>query len=193
LNHSKFIIDTESLGQHLANYRPWCRLHVRKLLYRQLGRRIDESDVIQSAWMEAFRKLDQFRGESEAEFFGWLKKILDNNLKNVIRDNMADKRDFRKEHELGAPMESASIQWFEPVAPGSSPSNRVIKGESALELASAMETLPENQRVAIELRHLQRLKLSEVCGEMGKTPDAVMSLIRRGMIKLSETLGASTG
>jgi RNA polymerase sigma-70 factor (ECF subfamily) len=165
---------------------------VRKLLYSKLGRRIDESDVIQSAWLEAFRKLEQFKGKTEAEFFAWLKTILDNNLKNVIRDNMADKRDFRKEHEFAVEMESASIRWVEPVAAGSSPSNRLIQGESALELAAAIEKLPENQRVAIELRHLQGMKLSAVCAEMKKSPDSVVSLIRRGMIKLSELMEAST-
>lgn len=159
------------------------------MLYAKLGRRIDESDVIQTAWLEAYRKLDQFNGTSEAEFFGWLKKILENNLKNVIRDNMAEKRDFRKEQEYAIDMESASIHWQEPAAPGSSPSNRMIKGESALALASAIESLPENQRLAIELRHIQGLKLSQVCEDMGKTPDSVVSLIRRGMTRLSELLG----
>lgn len=156
-----------------------------------MGRRLDESDVIQTTWLDIVSRLDQFNGSTEGEFFAWLKKILENNVKNAMRNNMADKRDVRKELNLVDDMESAAINWFEPIATGSSPSNRLINGESALSLAAAIESLPDNQRIAIELRHLQGMKLSQVCEIMEKTPDAVVSLIRRGMIRLREILSDS--
>ena len=184
--------DKSVVGELLENYRPWCRIFVRQSLFNQLRKRLDESDVIQSTWVDVIRKLDSFKGKTEAEFFGWLKKILDNNLKNVIRDNMAEKRDFRREQDFAIQLDSVSLNWWEPVAPGSTPSNRMLKGESALRLAEAIEALPENQRTAIELRHLQGLKLKEVCDAMDKSPDAVVSLLRRGLEKLSVTLAEST-
>lgn len=185
-------IDKSNVGELLENYRPWCRVFVRQSLFRQLGRRLDESDVIQSAWVDVIRKLDTFKGKTEPEFFGWLKKILENNLKNVIRDNMADKRDFRVEQDFAIQLDSVSLNWWEPVAPGSTPSNRMLKGESALRLAEAIESLPESQRTAVELRYLQGMKLKEVCDAMDKTSDAVVSLLRRGLKKLSVTLAEST-
>ena len=161
------------------------------MLYGEIGKRVDESDVIQATWLDAVRKLEQFNGSTEGEFFAWLKRILENNLKNVIRDNLAGKRDVRREKDFQSDMDSASLHWWEPVAQGSSPSNRMIKGESALKLAAAIDLLPGSQRTAIELRHLQGMKLSEVCKEMEKSADAVVSLIRRGMLSLKKTLTES--
>jgi RNA polymerase sigma-70 factor (ECF subfamily) len=181
---------SDRIGNLLESYRPWSRVFVRQFLYGQIGRRIDESDIIQNAWIDVIRKLDQFQGKTEAEFFVWLRKILQNNMKNVLRDNMADKRDIRKETELATDIgESVSLHWWEPVAPGSSPSNRMIRGESALSLAAAIEDLPDAQRLAIELRHLQGLKLMAVANELDRTPDAVVSLLRRAMKKLATAVG----
>lgn len=188
---SNNLLDKSDVGELLENYRPWCRVFIRQSLFGQLGRRIDESDVIQSTWLDVIRKLDQFNGKSEAEFFAWLKKILENNLKNAFRDNMAVKRDFRREQDFGMQMGSASLNWWEPIAPDSTPSNKFLNGESALRLAKAIESLPENQRTAVELRHLQGMKLREVCDAMDKTSDAVVSLLRRGLKTLSATLTES--
>lgn len=186
------ILDKSHVGDLLETYRPWCRIFVRQSLFNQLGRRLDESDVIQATWVDAIRKLEQFNGTTEGEFFGWLRKILENNLKNVIRDNMADKRDFRREQDFALQDNSVSLNWWEPVTPDSTPSNKAVNGESALRLAEAIESLPVSQRAAIELRHLQGLKLCEVCEVMDKTSDAVVSLLRRGMQKLESILAEST-
>ena len=97
---------------------------------------------------------------------------------------MAELRDFRKEHDFAAEMESASIRWWEPFAPGSSPSNRLVQGEKALALAQAIEKLPDDQKTAIALRHLDGKKLSEISDHMRRTVDAVVGLMRRGVIQL---------
>lgn len=179
---------SEEIGQLLESYRPWSRIFVRQHLRGKLRQRVDESDVIQNAWLNVVRKLDQFRGTTEHEFFAWLRSILQNNLKNVFRENMADMRDIRKELNVDHGEESASIQWMMPVAGDSTPSNRLIRGERALQLAKALESLPEMQRRAIELRHLEAQKLSAVAVEMQKSADAVVSLLRRGMLTLSKLL-----
>lgn len=191
-NHPSNFEDKDFIGALLERYRPWSRVFVRQYVYGKLGRRIDESDVIQNAWLSVAQNLDQFRGTTEAEFFAWLKVILNNNLKNVIRDNTAHVRDFRVEQDFAATMDTASICWWEPAAQDSTPSQRLIRGEKAIELAKAMEELPESQKVAIELRHLSGLKLTDVCKAMDKTPDAVVSLIRRGMKCLRASLDGSS-
>ena len=192
MSHSYDLSETpfgcNHVGQLLEKYRPWSRIFVRQFLQGKIGRRIDESDIIQMTWLDVVKNIEQFNGETEAEFFGWLKAILNNNLKNVIRDNKAELRDIRKEHDFAVEMDSASIHWWEPVAPGSSPSNRLIKGEQAISLAAAVEALPDRQRQAVILRHLEGKKLSEVTEEMDTTADAVVSLLRRGMQNLKSEL-----
>lgn len=187
-NGSLDVSGESGFAKRLESYRPWCRVFVRKALYGQIGKRIDESDVIQSTWLDILRNFEQFRGTTENEFFAWLKTCLENNVKNVLRDNMAGKRDFRREQEFSITDDSATLLWIDPVAADGTASDHAVEGENALALSAALESLPENQRRAIELRHLQGLKLSEVAEQMEKTADAVVGLMRRGMHRLNETL-----
>ena len=52
---------------------------------------------------------------------------------------------------------------------GSSPSTQAARNESVLLLMGALEKLPEDQRIAVELRHLHELPQNEVSTMMGRT------------------------
>jgi DNA-directed RNA polymerase specialized sigma24 family protein len=60
-------------------------------------------------------------------------------------------------------------------------------------VAEAMEWQPEDRREAIHLRWLDGLKLAEVAEAMGKTPQAVAGLLRRGMASLKQDVDRGTG
>jgi RNA polymerase sigma-70 factor (ECF subfamily) len=53
-----------------------------------------------------------------------------------------------------------------------------------LRLAEAVAQLPENQRQAVELHHLQGFSLVEVAEQMGRSKSAVAALLFRGLEKL---------
>jgi RNA polymerase sigma-70 factor (ECF subfamily) len=42
----------------------------------QVQRRVDPSDIVQETLLEAHRSLEHFRGQSEADLAGWLRRIL---------------------------------------------------------------------------------------------------------------------
>jgi RNA polymerase sigma-70 factor (ECF subfamily) len=44
--------------------------------------------------------------------------------------------------------------------------------------------LPDDQRIAVELHHLQGLSLADVGGRLGRSREAVAGLIFRGLKKL---------
>ncbi len=48
-------------------------------------------------------------------------------------------------------------------------------------MIEAMAELPEDQRTALELRHLRGLTVPEVCREMGRSLPAVSGLLHRGL------------
>jgi RNA polymerase sigma-70 factor (ECF subfamily) len=77
--------DTSVLGRLLDGYRNYLTLLARLTLQRRLQGKLDESDLVQDAFLEAYRDFGQFRGTTEKELTSWLRRILAHNLGNVVR------------------------------------------------------------------------------------------------------------
>jgi RNA polymerase sigma-70 factor (ECF subfamily) len=69
-----------------------------------------------------------------------------------------------------------------------SPSQRLLRNERLLVLAEAMALLPEDQRQALELRHLEGLSVVAVAQRMSRSTPSVAGLLHRGLKCLRETL-----
>ena len=78
---------------------------------------------------------------------------------------------------------------MQPVGRDPTPSRLVMNGEAALRFAAALESLPEDQRLAVRMRYLEGLKLAEIAENLQKSPAAVAGLIRRGQLALRDQLG----
>lgn len=173
------------LNQLLSHYRPFLRLIAEQSLGPAVKRREDASDIVQQTLAEAAAGIGRFSGHTELEFTAWVRQILKRNVINAMRDHRAAKRDVRQETYLDGEADgSASISWHVPTSGSTSPSLKLIKAESALNLATAMEKLPADQCTAVTLRHLSGLSLAEMAVAMNKTPAAVAGLLRRGISQL---------
>jgi RNA polymerase sigma-70 factor (ECF subfamily) len=96
------------------------------------------------------------------------------------------------ERSLESELEQSSARleaWL--VDKGSSPSERASRQEQVLRLADALAQLPEEQRTAVELRHLQGCSLAEVAEQMARSKGAVAKLLFRGVEKLRGLLEES--
>jgi RNA polymerase sigma-70 factor (ECF subfamily) len=67
----------------------------------------------------------------------------------------------------------------------------VIRHEELLLLSQALVQLPENQRTALELKHLQSWSVEAIARQMGLSKVAVGGLLRRGMKKLRQLMEES--
>jgi RNA polymerase sigma-70 factor, ECF subfamily len=184
--------DPEAANRLLKLYRPVLRMIADQMVGSGLQRREDASDIVQRTVLEAYAGFEQFQGRSEPEFSAWLKQILRRNVTNLVRDNRAAKRDVRREQYFNAAEGSISVTWMQPVGRGTTPSQRVIKDEAARNLTDAIDELPDQQRVAVQMRHLEGLGIEEIATAMNKTPAAVAGLIRRGLQTLRERLAGDT-
>jgi RNA polymerase sigma-70 factor (ECF subfamily) len=66
-----------------------------------------------------------------------------------------------------------------------------MRGESAVQLALAIATLPEAQQEAIRLRHLEGMSLAQIAQQMERSEEAVAGLIKRGLRGLRDRLATS--
>jgi RNA polymerase sigma-70 factor (ECF subfamily) len=77
--------DADSRDLTLERFRPYLLLLVRSHMSRQYRAKLDPSDVVQQTLLEAHRKWHQFRGATEAELAGWLRRMLSCELADALR------------------------------------------------------------------------------------------------------------
>jgi RNA polymerase sigma-70 factor (ECF subfamily) len=174
---------------HLESFRAYLSLLARLQVDERLRGKIDLSGVVQQTLLEAHQAGAQLAGRGEAEVAAWLRRALANNLADEVRRLGAGKRNVAREQSLEAALEQSSARleaWL--AVEQSSPAARLERQEQAVRLAAALDGLPENQRRAVELRHLKGQSLAEVAAALGTSKAAVVGLLHRGVQKLRERL-----
>lgn len=180
--------DNDALGRLLEQYRGYLLMLAHRYLSERLRRRVDPGDIVQLTYLEAKRDLPAFRGDTPAEFAGWLRGMLKNNVATAVtRHVMTQKRSVRREVDAApaAPGKDSAAGWIQQL-PGSttSPSGVAIRAEAVVALVNALHQLPETQAEAIRLRYMEGLPLVEIVERLGKSDTAVAGLLKRGLQKL---------
>lgn len=189
-------IDLARAGNEDARNRLFqkCRSYLNLLAQMEVGSKLrvkaDTSDLVQNTLMDAYRGLDNFRGQTQQEWLGWLKQILKRNMIDLIRHyRQAEKRRLDKEVPLEhRQYDRSTIIGYEPTAEAPTPSKAVVALEDELLLAEAISGLSEDHRDVIVLRNLQRLPFEEVAKEMNRSRPAVQMLWLRAVRKLGEVM-----
>jgi len=151
--------------------------------------KVDLSGVVQQTLLEAQTVADQWRVWPVDQRVAWLRRALANNLTDEVRKFSADVRDVDRERSIERELTDSSArlrEWL--AAEQSSPSERAVRHEDLLRLAAALAALPDDQRRAVELHHLQGLPLAETAAALGKTTQAVVGLLFRGLRRLRELM-----
>jgi RNA polymerase sigma-70 factor, ECF subfamily len=181
--------ETEDRPRPLEEYREYLRLLARLQMDPRLQGKLDPSDVVQETLLKAHEKRDQFRGRTDAEMAAWLRQILANSLTDAVRKYGSGGRDVALERSLERSLEESSAQleiWL--ASESASPSQQASRHEEILRLSQALAQLPEDQRTALEMKHLQGYSVERISREMGRSKTAVGGLLRRGVKKLRELL-----
>jgi RNA polymerase sigma-70 factor (ECF subfamily) len=182
--------DEQALGQLLESYRAYLTVLARVQIGRRLQGKVDAADVVQDAFLGAYRDFDQFRGTTEAEFLGWLRQVLAFVLANLVRHYQGtQRRDIRLERQLAVELDQSSHALDRGLmAAQSSPSQQAIRREQSVLLAEALARLPDDWRDLLILRHLEGLTFPEVAERLGRTLDSVKKQWPRALAKLRRLL-----
>ena len=169
---------TQPLDDHgpvLEAFRPYLLLLARLQLDPHLQGLLDPSDLVQQTLLKAHENWDQCRGVTDAQRAAWLRAILAHELADAARK--VDRRGEHRRLSLEEALEESSVRLEGWLQSGStSPSGRVMRQEQLLRLAEALARLPDDQRLALELHHLQGLAVQEVGRRMGRSTAAIAGL-----------------
>ena len=148
-------------------------------------KKIDASDIVQEVLLRGHLALPQFKGTTENELAVWLRAILANKLADAARHFGRKKRDAALEQSYRETLNTSATRLDRLLPPDqTSPSQEVLRQERTLLLAEALAELPEDQRTAVELHHLDGYSVSEISKRMDRTKAAVAGLLRRGLKNL---------
>jgi len=181
--------EAEALGGWVARYCDYLRLLARLHLDPRLQGKVDPSDVVQETLLKAQKCLDQFRGSTDAEQAAWLRAILANTLAELLRRFTRRQRDVALERSLSVSLDESSERLEAWLADQhTTPSALAARHEVLARLAAALEALPEDQRIVIELRYLHGLSVAAIEQATGRSNASVAGLLRRGLARLRSSL-----
>lgn len=181
--------DEGALGTLLQGVRPFLRILARRHLDSALAPRVDPSDIVQQVCLEVHRDLSNFRGDHEREFIGWIRRILENNARDCIQMHIsAQKRSIYREGSCDPQGEDAVASMLGMPEKQPSPSSRLMRDEMAVRIAAEIERLPEDQREAVRLRHLEGWSLKDLASYFDRSESAVAGLLKRGLRSLRKQL-----
>jgi len=181
--------DGEELARRLESFRNYLLLLARARLDGRLRSKMDPADLVQQTLTRALERREQFRGATDEQRAAWLRTLLAHSMVDALRKH-ARPKGAERSLELALEQSSARLEFF-LTADQTTPSGRVEKQERLIRLANALAALSEDQRLAIELKHLQGLPLIEVAKQMNRTVPAVAGLLQRGMKALRKVMGES--
>jgi RNA polymerase sigma-70 factor (ECF subfamily) len=179
--------DAEELARRLESFRNYLLLLARARLDGRLRSKMDPADLVQQTLTRALERREQFRGGSDEQRAAWLRTLLAHAMVDALRKH-ARPEGAERSLELALEQSSARLESF-LTDDQTSPSGRVEKQERLVRLADLLEALPEDQRRAIELKHLQGVALIEVARQMNRSVPAVAGLLQRAMKALRNGMG----
>lgn len=185
-------IDENSLVELLKNKDKEAQEHFVKLYYnnmysiayRYLNNNEDIKDVLQESFINAIRKIDQFRGQSALKT--WLTTIVINNCLMRIR---AEKRNMEVPAEDYMPrFDSDGFRMNDKTVIRKSPEELVNDRQNKVFIKKALDRLPEHYRAIIILRDIEGYSEKETAGILELTESNVKSRLHRARLMLKKFL-----
>lgn len=182
--------DRDALAALLAAYGP--RVRGELDINPQWRSVLEEDDVMQVTYFEAFQQIGRFRSD-EASFLPWLRRIAQNNLRDAIEWLGRDKRP-QPAKQLDAPDGYDAALWLYDLISGggTTPSGKLAASEVRTVLEKEIEGLPADYARVLTLVYFENKPVGDVAAAMSRTKGAVHLLRLRALHYLRERLGSGT-
>ncbi|XZE53104.1 sigma-70 family RNA polymerase sigma factor [Planctomycetaceae bacterium SH139] len=180
-----------ALAELFSQYRERLQRLVEFRLDPRIRGRVDAADVLQEAFLQISKRLDEYRQAPLVSCFVWIRQQTLQTLIDIQRGQFREKRDPQREVQRlsDGDHDGTSIAIANYlIAEMTSPSQAVAKVEEAEQLRRALASMPEMDREVLALRHFELLGNQEVAEVLGISPTAASNRYVRAAAKLGEIL-----
>ena len=190
--------DESALVALFDGYREWFRRMIRLRLDRRLSGRVDASDVLQEAYLDARKRIAEYARDPAAMPFPlWLRLIAGQRLTDVHRYHLgAQIRDAGQEvalHRGPFPQASSMSLAAQLLGQMTSASKAAIRAEHKLIVQEALNGMDPIDREVLALRHFEQLSNDETALVLGLSKAAASNRYIRALRRLKEILSSIPG
>lgn len=192
-----FIPDDEQAVHQLleslfAEYQDKLLRMIEVRLHPELKRQVDTNDILQEAFLEAFRQLTQKVSGPKGSSLVWLRLIVGQELIKFHRRYLqAQKRNIVREVSMNqrqAPATDSLSMSGLLIGKLTGPSHAARRAELIERLRECLDELSNDDREILSLRHFEQLSNTETAQELGITPNAASARYIRSLKKFREIL-----
>lgn len=183
--------DLTAASRLIDRHRDRLRRMVAVRMDTRLVSRLDPSDVVQEALLEAHRQLPSYLHDSPMAFYPWLRQIAWNRLVDLHRRHiLARHRSVNREVSLERQVADQSTQRLAALllSRESGPVSRMLREEMRLRIHEAIGHLPAEFREVLILRQLEQLSIAEIVEVVGVPEGTVKSRHFRALTVLRALL-----
>ena len=179
--------DRQAFEQLFARHQTYLNRLVELRLDPKLRSRLDPSDVVQEAYLEALNRLDAYLKHPALPFRLWLRQIAFDRALKARRHHLGTaRRDLGREVPL--PERSSMVLAKQLLASDSTPSQHLSQQELARRLRQSVAQLPDADREVVLMRHFEGLSNQEVACLLGINPATASKRHGRAMLRLHRIL-----
>lgn len=168
--------DGGALDELLRHNRQRLKQMVHVQLDARLQARVDPSDVVQEAMIEAARRFPVYLREMGLPFYPWLRQIALDRIGRMHRNHLRiARRNIRRETPLEPLLPDDSLQQLVSCVlyQGSDPAQRLSRKETGEQVRAALGRLTKEDREALVLRFIEHLSAAEAAAVMGVSESAL--------------------
>jgi RNA polymerase sigma-70 factor (ECF subfamily) len=189
--------DEHAFSCLLDAHRPRLRRMVQLRMDHRLQGRVDPSDVLQDAYLEAASRRNSYVSERPMPFFLWLRFLVSERLITLQRHHLGTAmRDATREISLfHAPLPEASSAMLAAQLVGSltAASEVALRAERRVRLQEALNSMEPIDREIIALRHFEQLSRAETAQALNIQESAAGKRYLRAMKRLKSILNEIGG
>lgn len=183
--------DHAARSELLSRHRDQLRRMVLVRMDRRLLPRLDPSDVVQEALIQAATELSHYLRDRPLPFYPWLRRLTWERLVRLHKWHVKARRRsvLRESLDITRLLDESAIQLAETLANSDVlPDHRLLQAELQARVLSALERLPDRDRELLVLRYLEQASIAEIASLSDSREAAVRTRLTRAVGKLVDLM-----